>query len=254
MNNRHQREQPHPLNRSGFLQPRRGQAAVEFMIVTPMMLLLVLGAFQFALIYHAKITLNNATYIATRTGTLNGADRDMIDLALARGLSPLFTNNDSVSEVFDARQQVLDDIDDGFICVERINPTDGAFTDFGVPDSTGVIPNDNLLYREPSAGALSGVSIQDANLLKLRVTYCYPMMVPIIGRTIQGLRLDALPPATRDSISNWSEGAPSTFVPTDPGNFQAQCLIQNRIPIVAQGILRMQSAASNDAGFDTDCS
>ena len=240
--------------RGRLSQRYNGQAAVEFMIVTPMMLLLVLGAFQFALIYHAKITLNNATFIATRTGSLNGADRGMIDLALARGLAPLFTNDDSVSEVFDGRQQVLNDIDDGFICVERLNPPNGAFTDFGVPDSAGVIPNDNLIYRDPAAGALSGLSVQDANLLKLRVTYCYPMVVPIVGRTIQGLRLNALPAAIRDSISNWSEGAPSTFNPTAPGNFQLQCLIQNRIPIVAQGILRMQSAASNDAGFDNNCS
>ena len=241
-------------SRGQLFQRFNGQAAVEFMIVTPMMLLLLLGAFQFALIYHAKITLNNATFIAVRAGSLNGANRDMIDLALARGLSPLFTNDDNVGEVFDARQQVIDDINDGFICVERLNPTEGAFTDFGVPDGTGVIPNDNLLYRDPGAGPSSGLSIQDANLLKLRVTYCYPMMVPIIGRTIQGLRLNTLPAATQDNLSNWHKGAASTFDPTAPGSFQLQCLVNNRIPIVAQGILRMQSEASFDSGFDSDCS
>ncbi len=232
----------------------RGQAAVEFMIVTPVMLLLVLGAFQFALIYNAKITLNNATFIATRTGALNGASRSQIDLAIARGLAPLFTNNNTVAEVFGGRQQVLDDIDNGFVCVERLNPSNGAFADFGIPDSTGVIPNDNLMYRDSVVGPLSGLNIQDANLLKLRVTYCYPMVVPVVGRTVRQLRLGNLPPAIQDSIANWSEGVPSTFNPTAPGNFQAWCLVNTRLPIVSQGILRMQSPARNDAAFDADCS
>lgn len=230
-----------------------GQAAVEFMIVTPVMLLLLLGAFQFALIYHAKITLNHATFIATRTGALNSATRDAIDLALARGLAPLFTNDNTVNEVFQGRQQVLDDIDNGFVCVERLNPSNGAFSDFGIPDSTGVIPNDNLMYRDSTVGPLSGLSVQDSNLLKLRVTYCYPMVVPIVGRTVRQLRLGNLPPATQDTIANWSEGVPSTFNPNAPGNFQAWCLVNTRLPIVSQGILRMQSAARNDITFDTNC-
>lgn len=231
----------------------RGQAAVEFMIVVPVMLLLVLGAFQFALIYNAKITLNHATFIATRAGALNSATRGPVDLAIARGLAPLFTNNDNVNEVFDGRQQVLDDIDNGFVCVERLNPSDAAFDDFAIPDNTGVIPNDNLMYRDPVVGTLSGLNIQDANLLKLRVTYCYPMVVPVVGRTVRQLRLGNLPPATQDMIANWSEGVPSTFNPTAPGNFQAWCLVNTRLPIVSQGILRMQTPARNDTTFNTNC-
>ena len=149
---------------------------------------------------------------------------------------------------------MLDDIDNGFVCVERVNPTPAAFTDFGVPDSTGVIPNDNLMYRNPVIGTLSGLSVQDANVLKLRVTYCYPMVVPVAGRTIRQLRLNTLPPASQDTIANWSEGQPSTFNPAVPGTFQAWCLINSRIPIVSQGIMRMQSPASNDTAFDNDCS
>ena len=109
------------------------------------------------------------------------------------------------------------------------------------------------MYRDSVAGPLSGLSIQDSNLLKLRVTYCYPMVVPIVGRTVRQLRLGTLPPATRDTIANWSEGVPSTFNPNAPGNFQAWCLVNTRLPIVAQGILRMQSAARNDITFDTNC-
>ena len=51
----------------------RGQAMVEFICVLVPLLLLILGAIQFALIYQAKITLNYAAFEAARAGSLTGA-------------------------------------------------------------------------------------------------------------------------------------------------------------------------------------
>jgi hypothetical protein len=45
---------------------------VELLVVLlPVMLLLIFGTIQFALIYHAKITLNYAAFEGARAGTLN---------------------------------------------------------------------------------------------------------------------------------------------------------------------------------------
>jgi hypothetical protein len=47
------------------------------------------------------------------------------------------------------------------------------------------IPNDTLMYRSASTDPkASGVNIQDANLLKIRVHYCYDMYVPLANKAI----------------------------------------------------------------------
>lgn len=204
----------------------QGQAMVEFLIILPVLLLLLLGTLQFALVYHARNTLNHATYVATRDGTLNNARRRAIELGFARGMAPLYTSDPDVDAVQAARDQVKQEIEDGLVCIERINPTNAAFQDFGVPNAAGVIPNDNLRYRSSSVGA-SGLSIQDANLLKLRIRYCYVLFVPLAGPTISGL---------------W----------TTNGTFDARCQDAGGLPITAQQIMRMQTPVQNDV-FPASC-
>jgi len=230
-----------------------GQAMVETVVVIFVTLLLLLGIIQFALIYSAKTTLTYAAFEAARAGAVNYADRTAIEYALARGLAPLYTSvtpaqssvsSAKVSEVKNSRDRIWAELTAGdYTCIERINPSTNAFTAHGIADPSGrfskVIPNDNLLYR--SALPKAGVSIQDANLLKLRITYCYPMYVPIISNTIK--RLMGLM-ADPDPIPGWT--TPSI------GSFTTKCYQDDRFPIVAQGIARMQTPAKNDT-FDTNC-
>jgi len=224
---------------------------VETVVVIFVTLLLLLGIIQFALIYSAKTTLTYAAFEAARAGAVNYADRTAIEYALARGLAPLYTAvepadgmMDKIDSVKTSRDKIIGELKTGdYACIERLNPTTNAFTAHGIADPSGqftkVIPNDNLIYR--SALPQAGVSIQDANLLKLRVTYCYPMYVPIISNTIK--RLMGLM-ADPDPIAGWS--APTL------GSFQTKCYQDNRFPIVVQGIARMQTPAKNDT-FDSNC-
>lgn len=198
----------------------------EFIIVWPVLVLLVFGTLQLILIYLAKSTLNLATFEATRAGSLNQARREHVDLGFVRGMAPLYSTH--IQTVNDARRKVMTEIEDDNVCIERINPTTTAFDEFA--DSDGQIPNDNLMFRDPTQR--SGVSIQEANLLKLRVTYCYEMIVPIMNRMIPELM----------------EVAGATG-----GSFEQGCWEEGRIPIKAQGILRMQSPPVNDGGFDSSC-
>jgi hypothetical protein len=260
------------------MHKQAGQAMVETVIMFTVMLLLILGAIQFALIYHAKVTLNYATFEAARAGALNHASRTSIEYALARGLAPLYSYVpagssmlDNVSNVKRARDRVLaeiqgsdpstpNDAGERYVCIERLNPSNSsnAFSAYGIPDPGGilpyeVIPNDNLLYREAVLSG-SSVTIQDANLLKIRVTYCYPMVVPFISSMIQKLMLGAGSASDPDVPPDW----------TTPrlGRFRAACFAGNpgdsanlpRIPIVSQSIVRMQTAAMNDPTFRSDCS
>src|SRR6185503_18117343 len=55
-----------------------GQAMVEYLIVFPSLLLVILGAVQFALLYHVKNTLQYATFAAARQGSLKNAQMNSI--------------------------------------------------------------------------------------------------------------------------------------------------------------------------------
>jgi hypothetical protein len=141
---------------------------------------------------------------------------------------------------------VLGEINDGeFVCMERLNPQNNAFNAHGIDDPLGrfdtIIPNDHLKYRTTDDNG-SDVSIQDANLLKMKVTYCYPMFVPVVSSVIQrlmGVETDPTP------LENWDT--------PNLGSFRENCFANNRIPIVSQAIVRMQTPIKNDS-FDDDCS
>ncbi len=249
------------ISRSG----QYGQAMAETVIILPVMLLLVLGALQFALIYHAKITLNYATFEAARAGALNHGSRRAMEYALARGLTPLYTSvrpgdsdfakMEEVKDVYErimadingADPEVPDDADDNIVCIQRLNPDNNAFMAHGInlggvlPDP--IIPNDNLIYRSTETNG-SSVSIQDANLLKIEVTYCYEMIVPFISDLIQKLMLGST--ADDPEIpAGWS-------TPSGLGDFKEGCYANSRFPVQSTSIVRMQTPAFNDA-FRSDC-
>ncbi len=224
-------------------RPPLGQSMVEFIIVFPVLILLLLGALQFGLIYHAKTTLNYATFEATRAGALNHGDPERIGDAFARGLSPLYTHDDTVRAVQTARDKVMAEVKAAeFVCIERISPNSSHFRDLAItgPDGDDEIPNDNLMYRDPAPAGTPSLSIQDANLLKLRITYCYPMYVPFVNETIRAVSL-----GLRNSFN--PDGLDSGYQPqvvvgsAAKKSFLYNCYDKRRIPIQAQAILRMQT-------------
>ena len=175
-----------------------GQAMVEFVIIIPVLLLLIFGAIQIAFIYSAKTTLNYATFQAARLGATNHASYSAMRRGLVRGMAPLFTNNARANDIQDdidagidsggARRDAVSEVDT-YTRIIRINPTEAMLdiAGFGrVTDDGNVgIPNDHLMYRPD--WQVGGVSIQDANLLKIRVQYCYKLMVPIVNKIIGSL-------------------------------------------------------------------
>ncbi|GMR08478.1 MAG: hypothetical protein BMS9Abin26_1483 [Gammaproteobacteria bacterium] len=241
-----------PRNRSARRHEQRAQTVIEFILIFPVMLLLLFGALQFALIYKAKTTLNYATFIAARAATLNNGKREQVNQAFSRGLSPLYVSFSSGSNVLEkveavhaAREKVLGEIQaGGIVCMERLNPIN---EDFGYeipnhPDVGGpAIPVDNLVYRESTITSGAHVSIQDATLFKLKVTYCYQLYVPYLNTV----------------IPKWFLGDPEEYA-NDPdatyqphlagiGSFKQSCIANRSIPLTSVAIMRMQSAVVNEA-------
>src|SRR5690606_39001347 len=132
-------------------------------------------------------------------------------------------------------------IEDGYVQIRVINPTPEMFDTFGIdPDGDGdrEIPSDNLMYRPLTREPISGVTVQDANLLKIRVTYCYPMFVPYVNRVLAIMLTQ--PPDPDDC-----PGCSGVFQSTSA--FERQCLDAGRYPLNSMAIVRMHSPATESA-------
>jgi Flp pilus assembly protein TadG len=222
---------------------------VEFLIVIPLLLLILLGTLQFALIYQAKITLNYAAFEAARAGSLNSAREFAMYDAVARTMAPLYTHEATIDAYKAGRQQVRDEIDNGYVLIEVVNPSPDSFSDFGNTDNGRTyIPSDNLIYRGAGVGTDSNQTIQDANLLKIQVYYCYELVVPFVNRILWVMmRYSPLDPTPADLPQ---VDAQHRFGRPEAGTFTEQCVRTKNedddyfgIPIRAQGIMRMQSDA-----------
>ena len=193
--------------------------------------------------------------------TAIGATPNSADLSKARRIATIEIFNPNSTEI------------------RILNPTPEAMDAF-VPlsEMMNEIPNDHLMYRVANGG---GMSIQDANLLKIRVTYCVKLVVPFVDRIIYGVTagIQGVRQLTNESFAGTAEtngnsctGINQKFgqsnMPTiidktlidgvtqkvygqavnpDPtGNFPTnEQLLWNvggrRIPITAEAVVRMQS-------------
>jgi hypothetical protein len=109
--------------------------------------------------------------------------------------------------------------------VRILNPTQEAFADFS-EEVEGVreIPNDRLHVRSTALGTQSGLNIQDANLLRVQVTYGYELNVPLVNWFI-----------TRTLLAfDGDEGYDA---------FERQLLRRTRLPILSTSTVRMHTPA-----------
>lgn len=210
-----------------------GQAMTEFIIVAPVALLLIFSILQFSMVYQAKTALNYAVFSAAREGAVNGATMESVQRGFAVGFAPFYTYEDDAQAVPYAVDKVYEHIDDGLIVFSRINPPATAFSDFSSileeDGDTGwdALPNDNLMYRDANRGAATQLSIQDANLLKIGVMYCYPLSFPLVNTVISNL-------AEAGGLEN--------------GEY-CNTVSQPSLPIIASAIVRMQSNVLDDPNW-----
>jgi hypothetical protein len=170
---------------------QKGQTIVEYLIVLPCLLLLVLGVIQFLFIYQAKTSLNYAAFMGARQGALKNAAMFSIMDGVASGMTPYFMRGaiggtpNSVDLSKARRIATIEIFNPSSTKIEILNPTPAAMDAFApLSEMLNEIPNDHLMYRVANGG---GMSIQDANLLKIRVTYCVRLVVPFVDRIIYGV-------------------------------------------------------------------
>ena len=204
---------------------QRGATLVEWLIVAPPMLFIILAIIQVGFIMMAKNSVNYAIFEAARAGSVNHADIGTIDTAFANALVPFYGGGKTAAQLAGTLAVASADLAVSGTVITLLNPTQESFRDFGVVEN-GItqIPNDNLRYRSTTPGANSGQSIQDANLLKVQVVYGYQLAIPLVNRTITAMA-EILDPANMLYYGN------------------------GRIPILAQATVRMQDAAYDQTGY-----
>jgi TadE-like protein len=269
-------------NNPALLPRQRGQAVVEYVYVLPILLILLLGTLQFVFIYEAKLTLNQAVFVGTRQGALNSGSMSAIQDGLEAGLAPLYVHDTTLWALKAGRQIAHEQLStSGLALTTIVNPTSSALSGFQQTQADGNmgIPNDNLMYRDPG-DLQDGMNVQDANLLKVRVTVCFEMIVPIVNRMIYTFLSGTSSPAVADSYSGGSIAAPELLHAGTP-NIQggvcngdpestyaasylnwpgiaagSQAISQNpakkygyRIPITSEAVVRMQSPFEDPNGW-----
>jgi uncharacterized protein (UPF0333 family) len=207
-----------------------GQGAVEFLIALPVLLLLLGGAIQYGLVFTAKNTIDYAAFQATRAATLDHGSIRAFKTAFAAGLAPLFPSGKGITGYDTAIGKALLRVNNpAKLHIQVLNPTstvlqsvqDGGWVEKVVRENGQTereIPNSRLIFATDGQ-THGGESLQAANLLKIRVTYCYPLWVPYVSEVIGKLMANT-------QGSKWEHG----------------CYAAGGIPIAAVSTQLMQSS------------
>ena len=201
---------------------QKGATLPEFIIAAPLVMIIGMTTVQAGLIYHGKTTLNYAAFEAARAGAVNNAQLSVIRDTLGVRLAPVQGGDGSAKKAAIAIAKSALSVKDPLNTrVEVLNPTTAAFEDWGVNSQTAnqrVIPNNHLRHKEHTVGTASGLSLRDANLLKIQVTYGIDMKIPVVSGIIA-----------------------RSMVLIDPTN--AHYYIRNKFPVSSVATVRMQSEA-----------
>jgi uncharacterized membrane protein (UPF0127 family) len=210
---------------------QRGSAMIEFAVVGPLIALLGLGTLQYGMMFFAKNQINYASFMAAREGSFAHADLGVVQQAYARALAPMYGGGETPDELAQSVAKASTDLA-GNVQIEMLNPTKESFSEWNdeklqallKTGSRHVIPNSALAARlkPDDVRASSGQSLQDANLLKLKITHGYLPKVPVIGK-IYLAYLEWADPHTDD--------------------FQTKLINDGRIPVVTHVTIEMQSDA-----------
>lgn len=219
---------------------QKGASMVESILAIPLIVFMGLGVIQFGLVYHAKTILNYATFEAARAGATSNAQIEVMrkelgyrlgavyggDGGMATAAMSVARSSVAVNDITTTKIEILNPTPEDFMTraqgghaikkdvVDRHNNT--------IAD-VAVIPNSHLRYRSTSAS--SGNTIQDANLLKIEVTYGYQMRLPFLD-----MRVPLVDPVLRHLMAAY-----------DPEN--VMYYVRGMIPLKSVATVRMQSEA-----------
>jgi len=204
----------------------RGAALVEFHIVALFALVpLCLGTLQMALLLVENHHIDHAAFLAARHGAVSHGDLSQIRRAFTQAATILFVQSGTpvdranvVARVAMAQATAAADVA-AYARLRLLAPDANAQSDFAIRrDGYRVIPNDALEHRSTTRGRRSGISLQEANVLRVEISYCRPMLVPLAGPLLLG-----------------------TLRVIDHDAWHQRCYAAGRVPLRSEAIAPMQS-------------
>ncbi len=181
----------------------RGVATVEFCVVALLAAVpLCTGILQTGLLLIANHQVDLAAFMAARAGAVAGGDAGRIRLVFHQALSPLLVRTAGGVDAGNVSERVLSAQTSGaaalalYSRLEVLGPGADELADFAiVRRGRRVLPNDAVEFRGQGAGARSGVSLQEANVLRIATTWCHPLVVPFAAQIMLATlrQLDADP-------------------------------------------------------------
>ena len=269
------------VSRRASMTRAKGQALPEMIIVFPLVVILIMSILQIALIYRGKATLNNATFLAARAGSLNhgylsNMESTFYDRMAALGqILPVMRNGTTTEGLYDnpgrinlLATQMAMRATHTYDPIEVIWPTQAVFNRFAVrfnelescsgsscpfskfggkfrlaKESVFQIPVENMDARNQTIQDIDGVDVdlQDASLLGIRSRYCYDMEVPVANFIIW-------------RTLQVSQGASADWAACQA---LARLFGENRfmIPLTGRSVVRMQTGfrCENNETKGVDC-
>ncbi|MET0282271.1 MAG: hypothetical protein ABW278_14270 [Steroidobacteraceae bacterium] len=203
-----------------------GAAMVEFQIVALFALLpLCLGMLQAAFLLAENHHIDHAAFLAARHAAMAHGEVAAARRAFSQAASVLFVSSGEPVDAANVPQRAAAAIAAAaadqalFARINILSPDAAAQHDFAIQRAGArVIPNDSLEYRSRMPGRRSGLTLQQANLLRLEVEWCRPLIVPFAREMLLGaLRL------------------------FDREPWRQSCYAAGRVPIRSEGTSPMQS-------------
>jgi hypothetical protein len=169
--------------------------------------------------------LDHAAFLAARHGAVRHGDMGEMRRSFAQAASTLFVGSATPLD----RGNVLERVAAAYAAatadiavhanVRLLSPSADARADFAIRRNAGQwIPNDSLEFRSAAPGRRSGLSVQQANVLRVEFNYCRPLIVPFASHLLLG-----------------------TLRVLDHDPWHQRCYAAGRIPIRSEGVAPMQS-------------
>lgn len=153
-----------------------GVSMIETVIIFPIVLMIALWIIHIGLVYQARANLEYAALMGARVGAVTSVNLAQMRTEIARRMTASQVGNVAVGAA-DIRITVLNPTNQMFVDCGQV-PVNPAICAAGINNCE--IPNFGLQFR-PADENCDGVNIQDANLLRIRVSYNFDSKVPFMN-------------------------------------------------------------------------
>ena len=221
-----------------------GQVAVESAIVLPLFVFLILGTLQLGLMHQARLVTKYAAYKAVRAGSLNNAQKSVMEKAALAVMLPLVSRDAGGGEYIKTINNATEFHNKWTWMGVKAN----SMPDTGLPyvevticgPSTKEVSGTELDFDDPRQAASKEWKLDHRTKLRIQLTFNYRMPIPFANWVIHAAAFNREIPWLMRMGEKASKGTPN-FGPQQSKYISAADKGIYVLPIRAAYTMRMQS-------------